>query len=157
MCFGACDSLCSFVFGKLARITGRIALFGLGMITRYHNHCQFDWGFDCIINAVVAWFSHTDPLHWAGISGCSEKCLYPHRTDLQSIRPMIPMICRGGLQRWDKVGCIIIWNKTYLASGQASFWLVGYLRQTERSRDKPSGHTELHRGSVCENLANAVA
>ena len=58
MCFGACDSLCSYVFGKIAPYTGRIALFCLGMVTYYyyyyikyyyyyyHSHFRFDFGFD---------------------------------------------------------------------------------------------------------------
>ncbi|XP_076142709.1 protein unc-93 homolog A-like [Alosa pseudoharengus] len=35
MCFGACDSLFSFVFGKIARFTGRIALFCLAALTNF--------------------------------------------------------------------------------------------------------------------------
>ena len=33
MCFGATNSICSFLFGRLARYTGRAALFTLGKVT----------------------------------------------------------------------------------------------------------------------------
>ncbi|KAM3861460.1 protein unc-93 homolog A-like [Diretmus argenteus] len=35
MCFGACNSICSFVFGRLAEYTGRVPLFLLAAITNF--------------------------------------------------------------------------------------------------------------------------
>lgn len=33
MCFGASNSICSFLFGRLARYTGRVALFFFGKVS----------------------------------------------------------------------------------------------------------------------------
>ncbi|XP_060947674.1 protein unc-93 homolog A [Limanda limanda] len=51
MCFGATNSLCSFIFGRLARYTGRAALFLLAALTN----------FGCII-ALLMWKPHPDEL-----------------------------------------------------------------------------------------------
>ncbi|TKS75355.1 Protein unc-93 -like protein A [Collichthys lucidus] len=51
MCFGATNSLCSFFFGRLARYTGRAALFFLAALTN----------FACII-ALLYWRPHPDQL-----------------------------------------------------------------------------------------------
>lgn len=40
MCFGATNSLCSFLFGRLARYTGRAALFFFGKTERLNNTCM---------------------------------------------------------------------------------------------------------------------
>lgn len=51
MCFGATNSLCSFLFGRLARYTGRAALFFLAALAN----------FTCII-ALLYWRPHPDDL-----------------------------------------------------------------------------------------------
>ncbi|XP_042359928.1 protein unc-93 homolog A [Plectropomus leopardus] len=51
MCFGAANSLCSFLFGRLARYTGRAALFFFAALTN----------FACII-ALLYWRPHPDDL-----------------------------------------------------------------------------------------------
>ncbi|XP_029352746.1 protein unc-93 homolog A [Echeneis naucrates] len=51
MCFGASNSLCSFLFGRLARYTGRAALFLLAAVAN----------FSCII-ALLYWRPHPDQL-----------------------------------------------------------------------------------------------
>ncbi|XP_031178285.1 protein unc-93 homolog A [Sander lucioperca] len=51
MCFGATNSLCSFLFGRLARYTGRAALFFLAALTN----------FACIM-ALLFWRPHPDEL-----------------------------------------------------------------------------------------------
>ncbi|XP_044024880.1 protein unc-93 homolog A isoform X2 [Siniperca chuatsi] len=51
MCFGASNSLCSFVFGRLARYTGRATLFFLAALAN----------FSCII-ALLFWRPHPDQL-----------------------------------------------------------------------------------------------
>ncbi|XP_059212048.1 protein unc-93 homolog A [Centropristis striata] len=51
MCFGAANSLCSFLFGRLARYTGRAALFFFAAVTN----------FACII-ALLYWRPHPDDL-----------------------------------------------------------------------------------------------
>uniref|UniRef100_G3NU85 Protein unc-93 homolog A n=1 Tax=Gasterosteus aculeatus TaxID=69293 RepID=G3NU85_GASAC len=51
MCFGASNSLCSFLFGRLARYTGRTALFAIAALAN----------FACII-ALLFWRPHPDNL-----------------------------------------------------------------------------------------------
>ncbi|XP_070843766.1 protein unc-93 homolog A [Chaetodon trifascialis] len=51
MCFGACNSLCSFLFGRLAQYTGRAALFCLAAVTNF-----------CCIIALLFWRPHPDQL-----------------------------------------------------------------------------------------------
>ncbi|XP_029984620.1 protein unc-93 homolog A-like [Sphaeramia orbicularis] len=51
MCFGAANSLCSFLFGRLARYTGRAALFFFAALTN----------FACIL-ALLFWRPHPDDL-----------------------------------------------------------------------------------------------
>ncbi|KAK2855947.1 hypothetical protein Q5P01_004682 [Channa striata] len=51
MCFGASNSVCSFLFGRLARYTGRAALFFFAAVTN----------FSCII-ALLFWRPHPDQL-----------------------------------------------------------------------------------------------
>ncbi|XP_036406170.1 protein unc-93 homolog A [Megalops cyprinoides] len=51
ICFGATNSLCSFVFGKLSQYTGRVALFGLAAVSN----------FSCIL-ALLFWQPHPNQL-----------------------------------------------------------------------------------------------
>ena len=44
ICFGAVDALCSVLFGRLARHTGRIALFALGRRVLGAAHPAGGWG-----------------------------------------------------------------------------------------------------------------
>lgn len=46
ICFGAVDALCSVLFGRLARHTGRIALFVLGRRVLGVAHLAGGWGED---------------------------------------------------------------------------------------------------------------
>lgn len=46
ICFGAVDALCSVLFGRLARHTGRIALFVLGRRVLGVAHPAGGWGED---------------------------------------------------------------------------------------------------------------
>ncbi|XP_063045265.1 protein unc-93 homolog A-like [Engraulis encrasicolus] len=49
ICFGACDSVFSFVFGKIAPLTGRMALFALAALTNF-----------CCIMGLLFWRPHPD-------------------------------------------------------------------------------------------------
>ncbi|XP_034999942.2 protein unc-93 homolog A [Hippoglossus stenolepis] len=51
MCFGATNSVCSFIFGRLARYTGRAALFSLAALTNF-----------CCIIGLLMWRPHQDEL-----------------------------------------------------------------------------------------------
>ncbi|KAM7395997.1 hypothetical protein PAMA_007329 [Pampus argenteus] len=51
MCFGAANSLCSFLFGRLARYTGRAALFFTAALANF-----------CCIIALLFWRPHPDQL-----------------------------------------------------------------------------------------------
>ncbi|KAL2088656.1 hypothetical protein ACEWY4_015555 [Coilia grayii] len=154
ICFGACDSVCSFLFGKLARFTGRIALFGLAALTN----------FGCIM-ALLFWRPH--PNHFAvfflipGLWGMADAVWQTQINAIYGVLfPDHTEAAFANYRLWESVGFLLAFGysshlclstKTYLLLASLALSLLTYPLLEYLVREGPPAPPRYSRGATQEN------